>query len=169
MSKKMTEMLNGQVEIMFYNLKISMKTCNWKTLICGTPVWRYFYHTIHSCDKWFINPYVFTEPEIHVPHLDQVDLACDKVLTKEEIWAYYDQVHNKVTKYLNGLSDEELYEKPENCDYTRIELIFGQVRHFMCHVGIFNGITIANTGKYPMVVGMDAYKNHKMDGKLYDE
>ncbi len=54
----------------------------------------------------------------------------------------------------------------KTCD--RLELILGQFRHFMCHIGILNGITIANTNKYPVVAGLDEWKANKLDGKLFD-
>ena len=50
-----------------------------------------------------------------------------------------------------------------------LELILGQYRHFMCHIGILNGTTIAKIDKYPMVLGLDAWKENKLDGKLFDE
>lgn len=61
--------------------------------------------------------------------------------------------------------DVDLYEKPEACSYTRMQIILGQMRHFMAHVGIFNGITIAHTGRYPMCIGLTG----EMDGRLWDE
>lgn len=159
------ETIKVQMERNFYNLEISMKTCDRNTDICGAPAWRYFYHTLHSCDRWFFNPYVYTEPELHVDNLDKVDLPCEKVLSDEELWAYFAQVKNKVYAYLDGLTDDALYTAPENCPYNRMQLMMGQMRHFMAHVGIFNGLTIAHTGRYPMCIGLMG----EMDGKLWDE
>ncbi len=44
-----------------------------------------------------------------------------------------------------------------------------QFRHFMAHIGILNGITIAHTGKYPMVFNLSNWKSGKFEGKLYDD
>lgn len=167
--QKLTAMICMQTELIFYNMEISMKTCDWNYQICGSPVWRYFYHTLHSCDKWLQNPSQYEEPQIHEENLDKVDLPCSRILTEEELWAYYEEVKGRALEYLGQLLDEELYEKPYKCAFTRMELILGQYRHFMCHIGIFNGITIANTGRYPMVAGLDQMVNNQLDGKLYDE
>lgn len=161
----LVETIKDQMERNFYNLEISMKTCDRDADICGAPSWRYFYHTLHSCDRWFFNPFVYTEPAIHAENLDQVDLSCKKVLSEQELWDYFMQVKQKVNTYLDGLTDADLYEKPEACSYTRMQIILGQMRHFMAHVGIFNGITIAHTGRYPMCIGLTG----EMDGRLWDE
>jgi len=161
----LTQSIKKQTEIIFYNMEIAMKTCNWSEKICGTDAWRYIYHTLHSCDRWFINPEHFIEPSIHTPLLDKVDIKTDSYLSKEELWDYFEQVKHKTLDYLEHLSDEELYEKPKDCSRTKVELILGQYRHFMCHIGILNGVTIATTNKYPMVVGLEGAR----DGKLFDE
>lgn len=167
--QNLTAMIYKQTELIFYNMEISMKTCDWNYKICGSPVWRYFYHTLHSCDKWFRNPMQFEEPQIQEENLDKVDLPCLRILREDELWIYFQEVKSKTLAYLERLSDEELYERPLKCTFTRMELILGQYRHFMCHIGIFNGITIANTGRYPMVAGLDEIKSQQLNGKLYDE
>lgn len=169
MERRIVDMITQQTELIFYNMEISMKTCDRNYLICEVPVWRYFYHTLHSCDKWFINPYDFEEPSIHTDDLDKVDLPCSSELSDELLWEYYYQVKEKINAYLVSICDEQLYEKPKNCDFTRMELILGQYRHFMCHIGIFNGITISNINKYPLVLGLDAWKSNEFDVKLFDE
>ncbi|WP_167956773.1 hypothetical protein [Anaerosporobacter faecicola] len=169
MTRILTEKIAQQTDLLFRNMEIAMKTCDWECLICGAPTWRYIYHTLHSCDKWFCNPNVYTEPAIHVEHLDQVDIPCSKVLSEEELWSYFHFVKEKVEDYLAVLSDQQLSEHPEKCEYTVLELILGQYRHFMCHIGILNGMTIANTGRYPMVLGLDEWKANTLDGKLFDE
>ena len=57
-------------------------------------------------------------------------------------------------EYLNSLCDEDLYEKPDGCEYNRLSLILGQFRHFHCHMGNINATTIYNTNKWPKVLGM---------------
>jgi hypothetical protein len=111
----------------------------------------------------------YEEPQIQDENLDKVDLPCSRILTEEELWTYFEDVKKGTLAYLELLSDEELYEKPFECAFTRMELVLGQYRHFMCHVGIFNGITISKTGRYPIVAGLDEIKNQQMNGKLYDE
>ena len=36
----------------------------------GFLTWKQFYHLIHSIDKYFIDPSIFIEPEIHEINLD---------------------------------------------------------------------------------------------------
>ena len=146
-----------------------MKTCKRDALICGTPAWRYIYHTIHSCDKWFINPVKHNEPWLHGVNLDKVDEKCDKVLSDKELFEYFEYVKEKTLRYLGELNDDNLLERPENCEFTCFELILGQFRHFMCHIGILNGITIATEGKYPRVRGLSDWRVDASKGKLYEE
>lgn len=167
--RRLVEMIRQQTELIFYNMGISMKTCSRDSLICGVPSWRYFYHALHSCDKWFINPAKFAEPPIHIEDLEKVDLCTDAVMSDEDLWGYLEYVREKTVAYLTCMTDKELYENPEGCEFSRMELILGQFRHFMCHIGIQNGITIAATGRYPMVAGLDKWKNNELDGKLFDE
>lgn len=51
-----------------------------------------------------------------------------------------------------------LYEKPEKCIYTRMELILRQYRHLSFHTGMLNGQTAVNTGQFPVWVSdIDKY------------
>lgn len=168
-SKILTKQIKNITELIFFDMNTCMKTCDRNYTICGTPVWRYFYHTLHSCDKWFINPFHFTEPDIHTINLDKVDLKTDTVLTDTQLYDYFCKVKSKTLNYLDNLTDEMLNEKPQDCKFTRLELILGQYRHFMCHIGILNGITIANKNKYPIVTGLNQLKINNYIGKLYDE
>lgn len=54
--------------------------------------------------------------------------------------------------YLDTLTDDMLYEKPENCRFTRMELILRQFRHISFHTGMLNGQTALATGQFPMWV-----------------
>lgn len=169
MSREFVEIIRGQTEVMFHNLSVSMKTCEWDYLICGTPAWRYMYHTLHSCDRWYINPQVFTEPDIHAENLDKVDLPCDRVLTADELWGYFYRVRSKIMDYLDGIDDAMLGEIPDKCEHTRLQIILAQIRHFCVHVGIFNGVTIAKKDRYPMAIGLSAMEYEQNREKLYDE
>ena len=48
---------------------------------------------------------------------------------------------NKIEKYFEELTAQALLQKPESCEYTRLELILGQFRHQMWHVGLSSAIT----------------------------
>ena len=89
----------------------------------------------------------------------------EKVLSNEQLLDYLHRVQAKTEKYLDELSDEELNEKPDGCEYTRLELILGQFRHISSHIGMINGQTIERTGKFPIFAGLDG----KQTDKLFDE
>jgi hypothetical protein len=155
LSRQIVEEITKQTEIFFHNLETCINTCNYEYVLCGMPVWKYMYHTLHSIDKWFINPMQYNEPPFHEPNLNSLDIKSEKVLTKSELIIYYNSVRAKILQYLDLLEDGMLYKKPEGCSYTRIALILGQYRHTYCHMGNINCITIIETGKWPRIVGMD--------------
>lgn len=45
-----------------------------------------------------------------------------------------------------------LYKKPENCPYTRMELVLRQFRHLSFHTGMLNGQTATQSGLFPVWV-----------------
>lgn len=61
-----------------------------------------------------------------------------------------------------------LSEKPENCPYTRLELVLRQFRHISFHTGMINGLTIEKTGKFPIYAG-DSNSMSRLENSLYDE
>lgn len=156
-------------ELMFCNLKTAMDTSDWNADICGAPAWRYIYHMIHSCDKFFINPTVYEEPPFQTPNLDWPDTPSDVVLDRSLLYGYYGQVKEKILKYAGGLTDESLAETPEGCANTRLGLIMEQFRHMYAHIGILNGVTIANTGKYPRILNLSELLSGEHVNDLYDD
>ena len=74
------------------------------------------------------------------------------MLTDEQLLEYLDAVEKKTLDYLDTLTDEQLYEKPEGCRYTRMELVLRQFRHISFHTGMLNGQTALATGQFPMWV-----------------
>lgn len=159
-------MIREQVLPNFINLETAIKTYDRNALVCGSPAWRYVYHTIHSADKWFFNPFVYSEPDRHEGGMDNPDIPCDIVLTDEELLDYLYDVKDKTLRYIDSLTDEMLSEKPESCPYTRFELVLMQFRHISLHIGMLNGLTVEKTGKFPVTVGasgLDRLKNGLFD------
>lgn len=107
----------------------------------------------------------FTEPDFHENGMDNPDNPCNVVLSDKELLDYLHKVQIKTENYLDNLSDEDLNEKPDGCEYTRLELILGQFRHISSHIGMINGQTIERTGRFPVFSGLDG----KQTDKLYDE
>ena len=136
----------------FLNIKTSLQTYDRDALCCGAPCWRWAYHALHSADKWFFNPFVYEEPEFHEEGMDNPDNPTSVVLTDEQLLSYLGKIKDKTLKYLDSLTDDMLYEKPEKCPYTRMELVLRQFRHLSFHTGMLNGQTALSTGQFPMWV-----------------
>lgn len=158
-------MIKKQTITNFINKETAIKTYDRNATVCGSPVWRYVYHAIHSADKWFFNPVKYTEPDFHEEGMDNPDNPCSKVIGDEQLLDYLHKVQHKTENYLDNLCDEELNDKPDGSEYTRLELILGQFRHISSHIGMINGKTIERTGRFPVFAGLDG----KNDDKLYDE
>lgn len=84
--------------------------------------------------------------------MDDPEKPCKGVLSDEQLLNYLNSVEKKTFDYLDTLTDEMLYEKPEKCQYTRMELVLRQFRHISFHTGMLNGQTAATTGEFPMWV-----------------
>ena len=144
--------IKNMVKPNFLNIRTSIKTYDRNALCCGAPCWRWVYHALHSADKWFINPFVYKEPDFHVEGMDDPEKPCEVVLSDEQLLDYLAMVEKKTLGYLDTLTDEMLYEKPEQCRYTRMELILRQFRHISFHTGMLNGQTALASGQFPMWV-----------------
>jgi hypothetical protein len=125
----------------FLNIRTSIKAYDRDALCCGAPCWRWAYHALHSADKWFINPNVYEEPAFHEEGMDNPDNPTSVVLSDEQLLEYLDSIEKKTLDYLDTLSDDMLYECPENCRFTRMELVLRQYRHLSFHTGMLNGQT----------------------------
>lgn len=153
MNRDLVNSVRKQTEVLFTNADIMLQTCNLDYVLCDMPVWKHVYHTFHSCDQWYINPEHYTEPDFHVPNLNSLDIASDKVLSRKDLTNYLEQVKTKIYAYLDSLTDDMLSEKPEDCEYDRLTLIISQFRHFYAHLGNINATTIIETNKWPRVIG----------------
>lgn len=162
------EIIKRQVIPNFINLETAIRTYERDTPVCGSPAWRYVYHTIHSADKWFINPFEYNEPCFHKNCMDNPDNPCDVVLSDEELLSYLERVRKKTIGYIDTLTDKMLYEKPENCKYTRFELVLGQFRHISFHTGMLNGLTIEKKGEFPVFVGTEPSTYDKLKKGLFE-
>ncbi len=165
--RKHCEMIKKQVSANFINLETAVKTYDRNALVCGSPAWRYVYHTIHSADKWFFNPFVYNEPEFHQKGMDNPDNPCDITLSDQQLLDYLHKVRDKTFAYLDTLTDDMLYEYPQDCKFTRLELVLMQFRHISIHTGMINGQTIELTGKFPMFVS--PHTVCRLENGLFDE
>lgn len=129
----------------------------WNKNYCDMPLWKHIYHMLHSLDLWFINPRDsdFREPPFHEKDLNNLDVVSEKALTREQMNTYLQQIRKKIGAYLANLKEEDLLQKPVNCEYTRFTLILAQFRHLHTHMGILMGFIIVETGLWPRVVGLE--------------
>ena len=86
------------------------------------------------------------------PHFMKKEKPCSVILSDEELLDYLYSIEKKTYVYLDSLTDDMLYEKPEQCRYTRMELVLRQFRHLSFHTGMLNGQTALSTGQFPMWV-----------------
>ena len=100
--------------------------------------------------------------------MDNPDNPCSVELSDEQLLEYLYAVRDKTLRYIDGLTDEMLAEKPENCPYTRLELVLRQFRHISLHTGMLNGLTVEKTGKFPVFVG-GADSLDRLKYGLFDE
>lgn len=162
------QIIKKQVLPNFINLETAIKTYDRNAPVCGSPAWRYVYHTIHSADKWFFNPFVYSEPGFHEDGMDNPDNPCSVELSDRQLLEYLYAVRDKTLRYIDSLTDEMLGEKPENCPYTRFDLVLRQFRHISLHTGMLNGLTVEKTGKFPVFVG-GADSLDRLKYGLFDE
>ncbi len=165
--KTLCEIIKEQVEANFLNLETAIKTYNRNAPVCGAPAWRYVYHTLYSADRWFFNPSIYTEPPFHENGMDNPDNPCSTELSDAELLEYLESVKRKTFDYLDSLTDKDLYECPENCEFTRMDLVLIQFRHFSIHTGMLNGQTIELTGRFPKYVS--PHTAYRLENGLYDE
>lgn len=131
--------------------------CLWNKIYCKMPLWKHVYHMLHSLDLWYINPRdsAYCEPEFHEKDLNNLDIVSNKQLLRTDVNSYYEKIKRKIEYYLTELSDKDLLEYPENCEYTKFTLILAQFRHLHSHMGMIMGFIIEDTGLWPKVVGLE--------------
>ena len=123
----------------------------WQRLYGGAPLWQHLYHALHSLDQWFINPKAtdFVEPPIHTPHLQDLAIYPSACVVRAQMDEYFYTIKAKLSMYLTSLHDEDLLQRPENCEWTRFTLILSQYRHLHTHLGMLMGFIVAETGLCP--------------------
>ena len=122
--KELCMIIKEMVKPNFLNIRTSLQTYDRNALCCGAPCWRWAYHALHSADKWFINPCVYEEPPFHEEGLDNPDKPATIVLSDEQLLDYLSLIEQKTYDYLDSLTDDMLYECPENCEHTRMVISY---------------------------------------------
>ena len=156
------DMIARQTDANFVNLLIALKTYDRNAPVMGTPSWRFVYHTLHSADKWFFNPNVYTERSGFEPGSDKPFAPIEHEWSDEELLDLLESVRQKTMDYLKALDDSQLNECPPECPFTRLELILMQFRHMSVHIGMLHGLTVEKKGRFPQYVSphsMDRLRN----------
>ena len=168
--------IKDQTEINFINIRDQIEVAELEAVFDGVNGSRYIFHNLHSMDRFFINPmsYVyegeklFDIPEnLSVIATEREGYVADTsiVISREKLLEYFEYVKNRIEKYLDQLTAKELLQKPEGCEYTRLELILGQFRHQMWHVGLTSAITFENKNVWNKFSGMNALNQKFFGGK----
>ena len=71
--------------------------------------------------------------------MDNPDNSATIVLSDKQLLEYLDRIEEKTLDYLDSITDEMLYKKPENCPYTRMGLVLRQFRYRSFYTGMLNG------------------------------
>ena len=146
----------------FLNIRTSIQTYDRDAICVGAPCWRWVYHALHSADKWFFNPYAYTERPGFETGSDNPFKPISHEWSDEELLALLESVRQKTMDYLANLTDSALNECPPECPFTRLELILMQFRHLSVHIGMLHGLTVEKTGRFPQYVSphsLDRLKN----------
>lgn len=167
MKNDLVNAIKLNTDVLFKNADIMLQTCNLDYILCDMPIWKHVYHMLHSCDQWYINPTVYTEPDFHEPNLNSLDIPSEKILSREELSQYLHSVRTKIMGYLDTLDDDMLYDIPQGCSNNRLCLIMSQFRHFYAHLGNINATTIVETNKWPRVIGTSGMCGKSSEG-LYE-
>ena len=144
--------IKDQTEINFINIRDQIEVAELEAVFDGVNGSRYIFHNLHSMDRFFINPvnYEYEGEKLFgiSENLSVISTAREGyvedtsiVISREKLLAYFEYVKSKIEKYFDQLTGYQLLQKPEGCEYTRLELILGQFRHQMWHVGLSSAIT----------------------------
>ncbi len=158
MPQQLVSLINKQNQVLVRNLESLLEGVDEEKLYqpgsWGWPLGEQLYHMLHSMDKWYISPETYTEP-YSVLGIRPPESGAKPHLTKPELQAYWNLVKAKVNRYTETLTDEVLSSCPEKCQFTRLELILGQYRHFMYHIGLAHGFIRSETGHNPEYIGLN--------------
>ncbi|MCM1299154.1 MAG: DinB family protein [Firmicutes bacterium] len=165
--KTLCETVAEQIFANFRNLETAIRTYDRNAPVCDVPAWRYVYHTLYSADRWFFNPFIYEEPVFHDAIPNNPDQPNTAILSDEELLDILKNVEQKTYDYLSKLTDQDLYERPPECTFTRMELILIQFRHMSFHTGMLNGQTVERTGKFPVYIS--PHTAERLERGLYDE
>ena len=146
--------IKNQTQRIFLSIEILLESIpenEFNTIKGGFLTWKHFYHLIYTLDKYFIDPSNFNDPLFHNKNMCITNMDNDNILSKNEIKEYYNNVKTKTQDYINKLDDKILEEKIplDGMEFTKLELILGQLRHSFYHIGYFHCCIKMEKGEAP--------------------
>ncbi len=161
--------IKKQQEINFQNIKDQIESADLETVFDGENNSRYIFHYLHSMDRFFMNPltYIYEGEKLFgIPeNMSVIDSKrpgyiedTSIVISRKQLLDYLEYIHSKVNNYFDTLTMENLTEKPEGSEYTRLELILAQFRHMMWHVGVSSAITFNSQKKWNSFTGLSGLR-----------
>jgi hypothetical protein len=159
MENNLTRVIINQTQLLFRNVEVTLDYVEEDRLDKpGTWAWplrEQIYHMLRSLDQWYINPENYPGPELVWTPAVPPGTRETKPPTKTELTAFFESTKRKINTFLTNLSDESWNEYPENSQYTRLDLILGQNRHLMYHLGVIHGcLRTESGGKSPEYMGL---------------
>ncbi len=106
MNKDLVEMIKRQTNVLFNNIQITFDEVRDIHIIpefSDMTISKHVYHMLHSLDQWFINPFIFDEPDFHVDELNSLSVNSDKVLTKEELQSYFHSIAGELPEIIRTM------------------------------------------------------------------
>ena len=159
--EEIIKQIKKQQEINFKNVEDQIRFADLETVFDNENNSRYIFHYLHSMDRFFINPSTYVYEGSIEENLSIIDSARagyidDKsiVVPRKQLLEYFESVKSKINTYFETLTVEQLIEKPEGCEYSRLEFILAQFRHLMWHTGVSSAITFISKGKWNEFTGL---------------
>ncbi|MCQ2585210.1 MAG: hypothetical protein MJ185_06430 [Treponema sp.] len=168
--KKFVELIQRQTDILLKNVEDQINGADLEVVFDGLNNSRYLFHMLHSMEKYFMNPYDYKyDLEQALGIKEDYSVIDDKregyikddelIISREKLQQYFEVVSGKINAYVESLTDEELLEKPVDCPHTKFELILGQYRHIMFHLGLSECLTVQTKGVWLPYTGFKYIKS----------
>lgn len=161
--------IKNQQEINFTNIKDQILAADLETVFDAENNSRYIFHYLHSLDRFFMNPvgYVYEGEKLFGidENLSVIDPKREGyisdtsiVISRQQLLDYLDYIKLKIDAYFETLTPENLLQKPEGHEYTRLELILAQFRHMMWHIGVSSAITFNSKKEWNEFTGLSGLR-----------
>ena len=168
MADRTSAIVRYQTDILLRNLEQALDIVTEARLektIFRWPLWKQYYHLLHSLDQWFINAFDYREPPFHKAGMNGFDVMGDGRLTKSQLVEYFNFIRARIEKYVDSLTTDALFENlgtatPVAAHFgiaqplTRLDLIIGQMRHAMYNLGLIHAMLYVDTKELPAYIGM---------------